>query len=77
MNSKITGWVLAIFPILGMACWMASPMFAAGPPGEFESGYAGLAAELGQSANAVSLWMVLAGLAYAILTVGLISLKSK
>jgi len=77
MNSKITGWVLAIFPILGMACWMASPMFAAGPPGEYEGGYAGLAAELGQSANAVSLWMVLAGIAYAILTVGLISLKSK
>jgi len=77
MNSKITGWILAIFPIVGLACWALSPIFALGPPGEFEGGYGAFAAELGQSANAVSLWMALAGLAYAVLTVGLMSLKSK
>ena len=77
MNSKTTGWILTIFPILGMACWALSPLFALGPPGEYEGGYGAMAAELGKSANAVSLWMALAGLAYAILTVGLISLKSK
>ena len=77
MNSKITGWILAIFPIVGLACWALSPIFALGPPGEFEGGYGAFAAELGKSANAVSLWMALAGLAYAVLTVGLMSLKSK
>jgi len=77
MNSKTTGWILTIFPIVGLACWALSPIFALGPPAEFEGGYGAFAAELGKSANAVSLWMALAGLAYAVLTVGLMSLKSK
>ncbi len=77
MNSKTTGWILTIFPIVGLACWALSPIFALGPPAEFEGGYGAFAAELGKSANAVSLWMAFAGLAYAVLTVGLMSLKSK
>ena len=76
MSTKTLGWLLAVFPILGLLSW-ATAGLPTSPAGEFEGGYAAFAAEIGGNPDRIHVNMGLAAIAYAVLMASFISLRGK
>ena len=76
MSTKTLGWLLTVFPILGLLSW-ATAGLPTSPAGEFEGGYAAFAAEIGGNPDRIHVNMGLAAIAYSILIAAFISLRGK
>ncbi len=76
MSTKTIGWILAIFPILGILSW-ATAGLPSSPAGEFEGGYSAFATEIGKNSDRIHVNMGLAAIAYSVLIAGVICLRGK
>tara|TARA_Y100001970_G_scaffold164222_1_gene200628 strand:+ start:6775 stop:7404 length:630 start_codon:yes stop_codon:yes gene_type:complete len=77
MSTKTIGWILTVFPIVGMITWFVSGL-PQDPPGDMAGGYGAYATELAAlNSDSIHVFMGIATLVFAIVTTGFIGLRAK
>ncbi|MAU24150.1 MAG: hypothetical protein ACJ0J5_01670 [Dehalococcoidia bacterium] len=76
MSTKTLGWLLVIFPILGLLSW-ATAGLPATPAGEIEGGYAAYATEIGNNSDRIHINMGVAAIVFTIFMASFIGLRAK
>lgn len=77
MSTKTIGWILAVFPIVGMITWFVSGL-PTDPAGDIAGGYGAYATELAAlNSDSIHVFMGIATLVFGVLTVALIGLRAK
>ena len=77
MSTKTIGRILALFPILGMITWFVSGL-PTEPAGDIAGGYGAYATELATlNSDSIHVFMGIAAIVFAIVTVGFIGLRAK
>ena len=76
MSTKTLGWLLVIFPILGLLSW-ATAGLPSTPAGQIEGGYAAYATEIGSISDRIHVNMGVAAIVFTILMASFIGLRAK
>tara|TARA_B100000941_G_C28248708_1_gene420345 strand:+ start:16 stop:648 length:633 start_codon:yes stop_codon:yes gene_type:complete len=75
MSTKTLGWILTIFPIVGLLSWLLSGL-PTDPAGELEGGYSAYAALLKDiNADRIHVFMGLASITFGVITISLVGLR--
>jgi len=77
MNTKTIGWLITVFPIIGMISWFASGI-PSDPPGSFEGGYPAYVAELAKlNSDSVHIMFGLGIVSFGIVNAAFLGLKGQ